>query len=138
MGRLLTVWQCGPLATAGLVDHLFYSNDTEYIQSITTYYSGSVQAVKPWCILRPETTDQVALAVKTLSFATGSNWAVAVRGGGHAFFPAANNVERGVVIDLSLMNGIHFEKCSQSTKQPCKATNRNGVSSMIFPYLANP
>lgn len=105
---------------------LFYPLDSEYNESITTYYSGSVQAVKPSCILRPSNSLQVALAIKTLAYVPGSDWAVAVRGGGHAFFPAANNVERGVVIDLSDINTIKYAACAAGDS--CQASDSKGVS----------
>jgi FAD/FMN-containing dehydrogenase len=104
--------QCDALITAGLGGRLFFPQDASYNASLTSYYSGNVQHLHPWCILQPETTEQVSTAVKALaSQSPADNWAVAVRGGGHAFWPS-NNVDHGVTIDLSLMNQTAFKNCS--------------------------
>lgn len=115
---------------------LYCPSDAEYNESITSYYSGSVQAVKPSCILRPQNPFQVALAIKILSYVPGTGWAVAIRGGGHAFFPAANNVERGVVIDLSDMNSIKYVACKAGNL--CQATDLKGVSQYLWTVEKTP
>ncbi|KAJ5050759.1 uncharacterized protein L3040_002630 [Drepanopeziza brunnea f. sp. 'multigermtubi'] len=116
---------CSPLVDAGLGSILFYPSDAQYNESISSYYSVSVQVVRPTCILRPQTPEEVALAVTTLGQAGGAGWAVAVRGGGHAVFPGAANVEQGVVIDLSVMNATSFEACT-SACEICKDADADG------------
>ncbi|RDW73465.1 putative FAD binding-containing protein [Coleophoma cylindrospora] len=123
---------CKILADTRLSDHLLYPYEAEYNESISTYYSGTVQAVKPWCILQPQTTSEVSLAVKALSSAYGGDWAVAIRGGGHAVFPGANNVQSGVVFDLSLMNSTVFQACS-TQRTPCAASSPDGAITSVGP-----
>jgi hypothetical protein len=123
--RQAQVQACTALLGDDLKQFVFYPTDAEYAESLATYYSGSVSAIKPSCIFRPDTPNRVALAVSALTRAGGNDWAVAVRGGGHAFFPAANNVNKGVVIDLSKMNSIQFTPCTAG--RPCQASNPKGV-----------
>ncbi|KAH8659921.1 FAD binding domain-containing protein [Xylariales sp. PMI_506] len=105
----LSPWaQCDALIAAGLGDQLYLAPDAEYAASMATYFSASVQALKPWCILQPASTQDVSAAVKALSqLSTTGNWEVAVRSGGHSHWPS-NNAGRGVTIDLSLLNSTIY------------------------------
>ncbi|KAH6695204.1 FAD binding domain-containing protein [Plectosphaerella plurivora] len=107
---------CDILVSAGLSDILYYPDDTEYQASITSYWSGTVQAVRPWCIVRPRSTAEVAAAFKALVAADAEGeWDIAVRGGGHSHW-ASNNVGNGTTIDLSLLNAVTYNNCTQVAK----------------------
>jgi FAD binding domain-containing protein len=72
--------------------------------------------VRPWCIVRPRSTAEVSAAFKALVVADGtSEWDIAVRGGGHSHW-ASNNVGNGTTIDLSLLNAVKYNNCSQVAK----------------------
>ncbi|CCF33287.1 FAD binding domain-containing protein [Colletotrichum higginsianum] len=104
---------CDALVAAGLETAVFFPPDAEYEASITSYYSIAVQQLRPWCIVRPETSDQVSRALTALvTFSPAGSWDIAVRGGGHSHF-ASNNVANGVTIDLSRMNSTVYNVDSQ-------------------------
>jgi hypothetical protein len=88
------------------------SSNAEYVASIESYWSSTVRAVRPWCIFKPHTAQQVSQAVKALSHtdATG-NWNIAVKSAGHTAW-ASNNVHYGVTIDLGLINSTVYSKDS--------------------------
>ncbi|KAH8197723.1 hypothetical protein TruAng_008101 [Truncatella angustata] len=96
---------CDALITAGLSERVLTAIDPEYGDRISTYWSASAQ-LRPWCIVKPENTEEVSLALKTLTNANqgAGSWHIAVRGGGHSFWPGANNIENGVTIDLGSLN----------------------------------
>ena len=105
--------KCDALIATGLGDRVYFADDAEYGSSIKSYYSGTVQAVKPWCIVRPESSEDVSLALKALvGTSAAGNWDVAVRGGGHSHWPS-NNVGNGVTIDLSLMNSTVYDEAKE-------------------------
>ncbi|KAH8671557.1 FAD binding domain-containing protein [Xylariales sp. PMI_506] len=112
---------CDDLIRAGLGAQVYFSNASTYNASLSSYFSADVQQVHPLCILQPESAEQVALAVSTLNHqSSGDGGDVAVRGGGHSFWPS-NNVQGGVTIDLSLMNSIAYSGCTfdGSTSSVC-------------------
>lgn len=95
---------------------MYFPADDTYQSSVDSYWSGSVQAVKPWCIVRPETSQDVAEALKALvKTSPAGNWDIAVRGGGHSHW-ASNNVANGVTIDLQMMNSTTISNYTVSSK----------------------
>ena len=61
-------------------------------------------------MVRPESSADVSRALKALvATSPAGNWDIAVRGGGHSFWPN-NNVANGVTIDLSAMNETSYDK----------------------------
>lgn len=102
--------QCDALITAGLADRVLTAIDAEYEARISTYWSVSAQ-LRPWCIVKPETVAEVSLALTTLTNANqgAGDWQIAVRGGGHSFWPGANNIDNGVTIDLGSLNSSTYD-----------------------------
>ncbi|KAH8195865.1 hypothetical protein TruAng_009967 [Truncatella angustata] len=101
---------CDALIAAGLSDRVYVSTDAEYGETIKSYWSGTVQALEPWCIVKPVSTEEVSRAVAALSgVSPAGNWDVALRSGGHSSWPS-NNVARGVTIDLSYINATVFRE----------------------------
>ncbi|TQN67661.1 Bifunctional solanapyrone synthase, partial [Colletotrichum shisoi] len=69
-------------------------------------YGGESKDLRPHCILKPETVEQVTAAIKTLNTPqVGKCWNVAIRAGGHSNFPASNTTS-GVTIDLVRPNTL--------------------------------
>lgn len=98
--------QCRLLAGAGLGSQLFFQGDDEYTATLQTYYSGESREITPPCILKPDTAQQVSVAIKTLnSDKAGRCWDVAIRAGGHSNFVASNTAS-GVTIDLGKLNTL--------------------------------
>ncbi|KAF2141094.1 uncharacterized protein K452DRAFT_327327 [Aplosporella prunicola CBS 121167] len=91
---------CNILQKAGLAN-VYLPGDETYAAQISSYWSVSVQ-LHPYCIVQPETTADVSTTITTLVEET--NCKFAIRSGGHSSNPGANNIEKGVTIDLSRMN----------------------------------
>ena len=79
--------QCIALKAVGL-EHVLRPHDEEYQTRLESYFSVSAR-LEPGCIVQPTTPEEVALALKTLTYKTECNYAV--RGGGHTAFPGAAN-----------------------------------------------
>ncbi|KAK3393905.1 FAD binding domain-containing protein [Podospora didyma] len=105
---------CAALEQAGLGDLLYYAGEDEYSGTILSYYSKDVQDVKPSCILKPKTAQDVAKAIKVLNTKEGRNWPVAIRSGGHAPYPS-NNAKDGVTIDLARLDSVKYKSCKGGT-----------------------
>ncbi|KAF4860920.1 FAD-dependent monooxygenase yanF [Colletotrichum siamense] len=106
---------CDAVIAAGLSDRVFFPSDQEYNSSVTSYWSGSAASLRPWCIVKPESAEEVSKAFSALvNTSPAGNWDIAVRGGGHSHFPS-NNVAQGVTIDLSRMNSTVYKNCSVSS-----------------------
>jgi FAD/FMN-containing dehydrogenase len=61
--------------------------------------------IVPACVIRPSTTEEVSLALKTI---TKHECHFAVKSGGHAMFPGASNADGGITLDLRDINGIEL------------------------------
>ncbi|KAI1070408.1 hypothetical protein LB507_010233 [Fusarium sp. FIESC RH6] len=90
---------CALLEGAGL-RHVYAPNSQGYKTRTESYFSVSSQ-LQPYCIVQPESAEDVSTIIKTLVPDTKCN--LAVRSGGHTVW-AANNINDGVTIDLGLMN----------------------------------
>ncbi|TDZ30166.1 FAD-dependent monooxygenase yanF [Colletotrichum spinosum] len=106
---------CAALARAGLSEQLSFPAEAEYNGTIESYYDGGVQDLSPRCVFKPETTQQVSDALRTLSLEGGSCWSVAIRSGGHSVFPN-NNAQNGVTIDLGRLNSVTYAEGPGSRK----------------------
>lgn len=96
---------------------MYFAEDEEYSQTITSYYAGDSWDFRPQCILKPRTTEEVALAIQTLnSNKVGKCWYVAVRGGGHSNFPASTT-DSGVTIDLGRLDIIDLNVRTFTSQQ---------------------
>lgn len=63
----------------------------------------------PWCIFLPDTVQQLQTVVPLL---TKSNTTFAIRSGGHSPFPGAANIDEGVLIDLSNLDEVEYDRVS--------------------------
>ncbi|KAI6370616.1 hypothetical protein MCOR25_004160 [Pyricularia grisea] len=105
---------CNLLSKAGLGQRLFNSSSEIYVSTESTYWSLDNANQSPKCIFMPQTTEEVATAVKALTGPAVSSvhtkktcnkgCKFAVRGAGHMFNAGANNIHDGVTIDFSNMN----------------------------------
>ncbi|KAM0274328.1 hypothetical protein ACHAQH_007963 [Verticillium albo-atrum] len=103
---------CDASIAAGLSDNVYFPIDAQYKSSISSYWSGSVQQLRPWCIIQPENTEEVSKALAALvKSSPAGNWDIAVRGGGHSHF-GSNTVAQGVTIDLSRLDSTVYKNCS--------------------------
>ncbi|KAF9872407.1 FAD binding domain-containing protein [Colletotrichum karsti] len=100
---------CAALVRTGLSEQLYFQGNTEYTETLESYYDGAVQEVTPRCIFKPETTEQVSAALKALSAEGGNCWTVAIRSGGHSPVPN-NNAQNGVTIDLGRLDSVTYSE----------------------------
>ena len=102
--------QCKALS-AVLGDKISYPNDSIYSQSVESYWSQQEEQLAPGCIVTPESSQDVAVAIKALSFlhtSTDNGASIAIRGGGHTPFAGSANIDSGVTIDLRSIKGIEI------------------------------
>ncbi|KAG9252672.1 uncharacterized protein F5Z01DRAFT_222314 [Emericellopsis atlantica] len=92
--------QAQGLVSAGLQSRILSPTDAEFTARQESYWSNSAK-ITPACIVQPQSTEEVAIAVKSL-VAAGQKFAV--RSGGHTNWAGSNNIEDGVTIDLVRLN----------------------------------
>ena len=73
-------------------------NTAAYEQRLDTYYSANA-ALSPWCMVMPNSTEDVSNMVKVLS---SNECPFGIRSGAHSAYRGANSVEDGVTIDFSM------------------------------------
>jgi FAD/FMN-containing dehydrogenase len=78
-------------------DDLFIKESPEYKNVTDTYWSEQQSSIEPTCIFAPGNTSEVASLV-LLSRLTRCPFAV--KGGGHAAFPNASNIDGGITVSM--------------------------------------
>ncbi|GAE00290.1 FAD-binding oxidoreductase [Paecilomyces variotii No. 5] len=81
---------------------VLYPNSTNYLAEVTSYWDIRAD-LNPYCILLPNSADDIAGAVQKV-VAAGAQFAV--RGGGHMNYPGSNNIQGGVLIALEKLQDI--------------------------------
>ncbi|GAD98483.1 hypothetical protein ANI_1_298064 [Paecilomyces variotii No. 5] len=98
------------LESTALKGKVLYPDTIAYHTSVESYYFIDAR-LEPTCIVQPETADDVALAVSTLTASDRrQRCQFAIRSGGHTCWPGAANIEKGVTIDLTHMNSTTFHQ----------------------------
>lgn len=84
-----------------------------YQNSQAAYWSLQESFLMPSCIVRPESTQDVSAAVSVLTsisrfapFLGEGRCSFAIRSGGHTPFAGSANIDKGVTIDLGLLNSV--------------------------------
>ncbi|KAE8371852.1 hypothetical protein BDV26DRAFT_302427 [Aspergillus bertholletiae] len=95
------------LVESKIPGRISYPSTTTYNASIASYYGDSERELSPGCIFRPTTTSEVSQFVKLMTAGSGTNQ-FAVRGGGHTFWSGAANIDRGITVDMRLMNQVEL------------------------------
>jgi FAD/FMN-containing dehydrogenase len=98
------------LTAGGLQAQVLVPGDADYQARQDSYWSNSAK-IRPAAIVRPRSADEVSAAVKAL---VGGKQPFAVRSGGHTNWAGSNNIEGGVTVDLSLLNGIVYDAASET------------------------
>jgi hypothetical protein len=95
--------QCDPLSHAlpGKVSTRL-GNSTTY-DGINNNRWSSTTILSPSCIVRPESAADVSRALKILKC---GRCKFAIKSGGHMAIPGANNIDRGVSLDLGALNEV--------------------------------
>ncbi|KAF2009349.1 putative oxidoreductase [Aaosphaeria arxii CBS 175.79] len=88
--------------------------EPSYISSLASYFSLQEASLQPQCIIFPESTNDVSIAVKTLTSLyvdlkdDGKRQCqFAIRSGGHTAWAGAANIDGGVTLDLRKLNSVH-------------------------------
>ncbi|KAJ0108397.1 hypothetical protein J7T55_005374 [Diaporthe amygdali] len=102
--------QADRLAEAGLAHRVLLPTDTDYVSRNESYWSKDAR-LRPACIVTPRSADEVSKAVVAL---VAGGHTFAIRSGGHASW--ANNIDRGVTIDLGLMTDLTVDTVSETVR----------------------
>ncbi|KAI1379216.1 hypothetical protein F4677DRAFT_453256 [Hypoxylon crocopeplum] len=78
-----------------------------YNESVASYFSGQQEALRPACIVSPQTTEDVSATIRILTSCPDGPGNFAIRSGGHANWAGASNIAGGVVIDIRALNAVH-------------------------------
>ncbi|KAJ0420276.1 FAD-binding domain-containing protein [Aspergillus carlsbadensis] len=106
---------CTALSTSRISAQVSFPGSPAYDEFLHSFFAANAQ-LPPTCIVRPLTTEDVAVAVRTLN---PINPAVepcmfAIHSGGHSPVPGAASISPGVTIDLSLMNRTTYHLTTQT------------------------
>ncbi|KAI1503134.1 FAD-binding domain-containing protein [Biscogniauxia marginata] len=91
-------------------NNLLVPSDPQYQAYENSYWSNTAK-LKPACIIRPGTPEQVSAALRAL---VDADEKFAVRSGGHAPLARTNNIHDGVTVDLSLLDSVRFDEASET------------------------
>ncbi|KAL3492131.1 hypothetical protein BJX62DRAFT_250876 [Aspergillus germanicus] len=94
------------LREAGLGDVLYLRDDPRYEERVSSHWSATAQ-LRPWAIVQPRNTAEVAKAVKGIVAMQDVKFAV--RSGGHMHWAGASSLTDGITIDLGLMNATTYD-----------------------------
>ncbi|PHH81736.1 hypothetical protein CDD82_84 [Ophiocordyceps australis] len=98
------------LESAGLASIILKPGHHDFEARANSSWSRTVRC-RPWAIVQPRCTNHVCAAVKAIVATPDCNFAI--RSGGHSPWPAAANINRGILIDLGLMVGTTYNPDTQ-------------------------
>ncbi|KAL4877055.1 hypothetical protein BJY04DRAFT_230882 [Aspergillus karnatakaensis] len=93
------------LRDAGLEEVLYLPNTQKYDDRIASHWSATPR-LRPWGIVQPRNTEEVARAVRAVVAAKDVKFAV--RSGGHMVWAGASEIVDGITIDLGLMDNTSY------------------------------
>lgn len=100
-------FQCDALLALLGASKVFLPGSDGYKASVSSYFSPQAAAVDAACYVAPQTTQDVATIVKSLTSPDhGGPYDFAIRAGGHTWFAGSNNSPGGVTIDLRGLSDI--------------------------------
>lgn len=109
--------QCTALSQGPLKDSLLYPGQGVYETRLLSYFDIKQQAISPNCIVQPRNTEEVSVAVKTLTSASVPKpCKFAIRSGGHTPYAGASNIEDGVTIDLQYISAVDYDAANSLVK----------------------
>ncbi|KAH6605695.1 fad binding domain-containing [Trichoderma cornu-damae] len=93
--------------TAALKSKVASSCSATYNQSLSSYWAAQEGSISPSCILLATSAQDVSRALEVL---VPLSCKFAVRSGGHGAIPGIANIQGGVTIDLSGLDGLALSK----------------------------
>lgn len=98
----------GALSLPGSADYERYNG---------SYFSAFENEVKPSCIVKPATVEQVQRLVHVLRpYALAGSIRIAIRGEGHTPFAGSANVQDGITIDMRRVKGIKLREDKEAVE----------------------
>ncbi|KAH7383972.1 FAD binding domain-containing protein [Pyrenochaeta sp. MPI-SDFR-AT-0127] len=85
---------------------VYFPGTTSYEARLRTYYNAGA-ALRAWCMVVPESTEDASHIMETLS---KHKCPFGIKSGGHASFKLSNAVKKGVTIDLGFMNATSYDQ----------------------------
>jgi FAD/FMN-containing dehydrogenase len=131
MSAIATAAESARRKLASGFEGLLIGPDAQGYDEARTVYNGMIDK-RPGLIARPQRPEDVA---RVVSFARDGGFTLAVRGGGHNG-AGLGTVDDGVVIDLSLLNGIEVDAQARTVRvgggctwgEVDRATNEHGLA----------
>ncbi|PWY85006.1 FAD-binding domain-containing protein [Aspergillus heteromorphus CBS 117.55] len=98
---------CAALKASAIGDRTAFPGSITYKGFLHSYYASNAE-LHPNCIVQPLSAQDISVTVQTLTNSSAEPCFFAVRSGGHVAVTGAANIEHGVTIDLSMMNGTTY------------------------------
>ncbi|KAJ5653619.1 FAD-binding domain-containing protein [Penicillium lividum] len=99
-------WEACDSLNTNLPGIVYFPGSSGYTDSLASYFSKEEQELEPSCVIQPTSSIEVSTVIKTMRMYLDHGVQFAVRGGGHTPYAGAANIEKGVTLDLSLMNEV--------------------------------
>jgi FAD/FMN-containing dehydrogenase len=87
---------------------LFYPPEKQYKTEAKDYYNYALTELKPACITRPTTAQEVSDIVKILNRFPDVKFVV--KSGGHSPNAGHSSINDGIIIALAKMKGVEYDK----------------------------
>lgn len=100
--------QCSALAKE-LDGQVWTPDQQRYTTRLGQYYSANA-AQAPWCMVFPESAEDVAKVVKVLE---KNKCPFGMRSGAHSAFKGSNGIKDGVTVDFGYMNATTYDESTQ-------------------------
>lgn len=95
------------MSQASFKVRLSHPEQTDYNARLSSYFDIKQQGITTNCILQPRSSEEISLAVKTLTDAS-SPCHFAIRSGGHTLNAGASNIEDGATTDLKYISAVNY------------------------------
>jgi len=127
--------QCAALSVL-LGGKVTYPTSTAYTLSTNSYFSAQERSLRPTCIVKATSSNDVATTIRTLSalysVSKSPRCKFAVRSGGHTPAGGSANIDGGITIDLHFMNSTRLNK-DRSTVSVEPGAGAGDVSRILDP-----
>ncbi|KAH4258075.1 hypothetical protein HBI04_094760 [Parastagonospora nodorum] len=108
-----------------LPDQVFFPDAPVYNASISSYPFIQLR-LRPNCIVRPKSAENVSVALGVLE--KSNNTRFAVKGGGHNANAGFNNIDNGVTIDMQSMKAVEVARGDQVVRVEAGALSQDAYN----------
>ncbi|CRK21627.1 hypothetical protein BN1723_002745 [Verticillium longisporum] len=95
--------------TEGLEGKVWSPDEQRYDERLTQYYSANA-AQAPWCMVFPESAEDVSKIVKVFN---EHQCPFGMRSGAHSAFKGANGIKDGVTVDFGNLSSTTYDKATE-------------------------